>query len=363
MSSVAHEARGDVLAGVLSLTDLEALAAERLPAVALAYVSGGAWDESTLAENVAAFRRRRLWPRVLVDVSRIDARVRLLGREASMPVGLAPAAQQGLCHPEAELATTRAAASAAIPSVLSTFSTVSMEEVAAAAPGADRWFQLYVHHDRGITTDLVRRAAAAGFRVLAVTVDLPVIGYRQREIAGGSTPAQRLGSLEAYRQPDATLQDVLAGHIDASFDWADLERLAAESPLPVVVKGILRSDDARRSVDRGARGIIVSNHGGRQLDRAPATIDALETVAQAVDGTGTEVYLDGGIRRGLDVATALALGARAVFLGRPYLYALAIDGERGVSRAVAHLRGELERTMALLGAPSLSDLDRSLVTE
>jgi 4-hydroxymandelate oxidase len=350
----------DPLSGLLSLDQLEALAEERLSPVAFAYVAGGAWDEWTLRENIAAFRRRRLWPRVLVDVSKIETRVEILGRAAALPVGLAPAAEQGLCHPDTELASARAAAAAGVPFVLSTFSTASLEEVAEAAPGADRWFQLYVHRDAGITRELVARAVAAGCRVLVVTVDLPVIGHRQREIAQGSTPAPRLGTLEAYIRADATLQDVLAEHVDPSFDWATFQRLAAESPLPVVVKGILRADDASRAVERGAAAIVVSNHGGRQLDRAPAAIDALEPIVQEVAGAA-EVYLDGGVRRGLDVVTALALGARAVFVGRPYLYALALDGERGVTRVLELLESELRIAMALVGSPGLTAINRGLL--
>ena len=350
----------DPLAGLLSLDALEALAEDRLSPVAFAYVAGGAWDELTLAENVAAFRRRRLWPRVLVDVARIDTGAEMLGREAALPLGLAPAAEQGLCHPDAEFAPARAAAAARVPFVLSTFSTTSIEEVAGAAPGADLWFQLYTHRDAGITRELIARAAAAGFRVLVVTVDLPVIGHREREIALGSTPAPRLGTLEAYVRPGTTLQEVLADHIDLSFDWAAFERVAADSPLPVIVKGILRADDADRAVRAGARGVVVSNHGGRQLDRAPASIDALEPIVQEVAGA-VEVYLDGGVRRGLDVVTALALGARAVFVGRPYLYALALDGERGVTRALQLLDRELRIAMALMGAPRIDAIDRGLL--
>jgi 4-hydroxymandelate oxidase len=350
----------DPLGGLLSLDALEALAEERLSPVAFAYIAGGSWDEWTLRENVAAFRRRRLWPRVLVDVSKIETRGEILGREAALPLGLAPAAEQGLCHPDAELASARAAAAARVPFVLSTFSTASLEEVAEAVPGADLWSQLYVHRDAGITRELIARSAAAGFRVLVVTVDLPVIGHRQREIAQGSTPAPRLGTLEAYMRRGASLQEVLAEHIGQSFDWAAFERLAAESPRPVVVKGILRADDARRAVERGAAAIVVSNHGGRQLDRVPATIDALAGVVDAV-GDRAEVYLDGGVRRGLDVITAVALGARAVFMGRPYLYALALDGERGVTRALGLLESELRIAMALVGAPRIEAIDRGLL--
>ena len=350
----------DPLGGLISLDALEALAEERLSPVAFAYVAGGAWGELTLAENVAAFRRRRLWPHVLVDVSRIDTGVEILGREAALPIGLAPAAEQGLCHPDGELESARAAAAARVPFVLSTFSTASIEELAEAAPDADRWFQLYAHRDAGITRELIGRAAAAGFRVLVVTVDLPVIGHREREIAEGSTPAPRLGTLEAYVRSGATLQKVLADHVDASFDWAAFERLVADSPLPVVVKGILRADDADRAVQAGARGVVVSNHGGRQLDRAPASVDALESIVQEVAGSA-EVYLDGGVRRGLDVVTALALGAHAVFVGRPYLYALAVDGERGVARVLELLASELRTAMALVGSPRIDAIDRGLL--
>lgn len=342
---------------VHALADFEALAQAALPPQAFAYYSGGAWDEVTLAENVAAFRRRVLQPRILVDVARLDTSTTMLGERVSMPVGFAPAALQGLAHGEGEVIPARVAGRAGLIYTLSTFSSRSIEMVAAVGRGT-RWFQLYVQEDRRIAESLVRRAVAAGYRAIVLTADLPRPGIRDRERRLPLADPGPLGNVPEGAGEEFI--DFIGGSMDASLTWADLAWLRSLSELPLVVKGVLSPEDARLAVEHGAAAIVVSNHGGRQLDRAPATIDALEAVVAAVDGRA-EVYLDGGVRRGTDVVTALALGARAVFVGRPFLYALAAAGEAGVVRAVELLRDELGTAMALLGCPTVADITRDRV--
>lgn len=349
--------------GVFGLGDFERLARDRLDDAAYAYIAGGAGDEVTLAENVAAFRRYRLRPRVMVDVSGIDPSTTFLGTPVPMPVGLAPNAGQKLAHPEGEVATARAAADAGVLMCLSTLSSCSMEEVAAAGDGP-RWFQLYVHPDAGITRTFIERAVAAGYRAIVVTVDLPMVGHRERELRhpvtvgdDGGTP---LGNFAALDLPAGSLTDVLQGTINASLTWDDLAEVRSQAGIPVLVKGVLTGEDARLAVEAGADGIVVSNHGGRQLDRTIASIDALEEVVQAAGGRA-EVYLDSGVRRGTDVVTALALGARGVFIGRPYLYALALDGSEGVSRALALMHAEVTNALGLLGCRTPNEVTRSHV--
>jgi isopentenyl diphosphate isomerase/L-lactate dehydrogenase-like FMN-dependent dehydrogenase len=343
---------------VFALKDFEALAQAALSPEAWGYYSGGSWDEASLNENEAAFRRRVLRPRVLVDVAAIDTATTVLGARVSMPVGFAPAALQGLAHPEGEVVPARVAGRVGLPYILSTFSSRSLETVAAVGRGL-RWFQLYVQEDRRLAGRLVHRAAEAGYAALVLTVDLPRPGYRERERRFPLTDVGPLGNVPAGEGGEEFV-DFIGGVIDASLSWRDLEWLRSLSTLPLVIKGILTPEDARLAVESGAAGIIVSNHGGRQLDRTPATIDALEAVVATVDGRA-EVYLDGGVRRGTDVVTALALGARAVFLGRPFLYALAAGGEAGVTRAVELLRDELETAMALLGCPTVAAITRDRV--
>jgi 4-hydroxymandelate oxidase len=340
---------------IANLREFEALARAQLSSAAYAYYAGGSWDELTLRDNEAAFARHRLLPRVLVDVTSVDATTSMLGRLVALPIGFAPASSQGLAHSEAEVIPARVAANRGLVYCLSTFSNRTLEDVAAVGRGT-RWFQLYVQKDRGRSEEMVRRAAAAGYGAILLTVDLPTAGYREREIRdpvadGGSLP--NIGWAEAYRGSTVAL-------IDESLTWADLAWLRGLSDLPIVIKGILDPADAARAVEHGATGIVVSNHGGRQLDRAPASIDALERVVDAVAGRA-EVYLDGGVRRGTDVVTALALGARAVFIGRPYLYAMAAAGEAGVLRCVEILEAELRTAMKLLGAPTLAGLTRDRV--
>jgi 4-hydroxymandelate oxidase len=334
------------LARIVSLLDFEPLARLAMEHGAYEYVAGGSWDEVTLGENVAAWRRRTLRPRVLVDVARVNAATTMLGEPCAMPVAIAPMAEAGTGHPDGDVAAARAAAAAGIPFILSTFSTRSIEEVAAAAPDATRWFQLYVQVDRERSRSMVERADAAGYRAIVVTVDLPVSGYRERELRTGfqgPAPVAAPAGLAADGAGESAGEQLAR-----SLTWADLAAIRSWSPrLPLVLKGILSADDARLAVEHGADAIVVSNHGARQLDRVAATVDVLEEVVAAVGGR-TEIWVDGGVRRGLDVAIALALGARGVLLGRPAFWALAAGGQAGVERALAIVREELETALALL---------------
>lgn len=347
---------------LLNLRDFEALARARMEPGAFAYYAGGAGDEHTLRDNEAAFARRRLRPRMLVDVSRIDTSVALLGERVATPVGVAPTAQHRLAHPDGEAATARAAAAAGVMFCASTSSSLSLEEIAEAS-GPLRWFQFYTQDDAGPRSEaLLRRAAAAGYRAMVLTVDLAAPGRRERELR----EAFDFGSLRFGNFPGSGVADdgadngLRAQDEPSAFTWDDLAWLRARSSLPLVLKGILTAEDARLAVEHGAAAVWVSNHGARQLDRSPASIDVLEEIVAAVAGRA-EVYMDGGVRHGIDVATALALGARAVFLGRPILYALAADGEGGVRSALAMMEAELRNAMALLGTPSIADITRAHV--
>jgi isopentenyl diphosphate isomerase/L-lactate dehydrogenase-like FMN-dependent dehydrogenase len=344
---------------VHALADFEALAQAALSPEAYAYYVGGSWDERTLQENEAAYSRRVLRPRMLVDVSRVDTSTTMLGAPVSLPIGFAPAALHGLAHPEGEVASARVAGREHLVYVLSTFSNRSLETVASVGRGT-RWFQLYVQRDRGRSAALVGRAAEAGYAALVLTVDLPLPGYRVRELRRPVPDAGPLGNVLDTGPGGAPLDPILLDN-DASLTWADLEWIRGLAPLPLVVKGILTPEDARLAVEHGAAAVVVSNHGGRQLDRVAATIDALAPIVDAIDDRA-EVYLDGGVRRGTDVVTALALGARAVFIGRPFLFALAAAGEAGVARAVEILRAETTTAMALLGCPTVAEVTRDRVT-
>ena len=333
----------------ISIADLERLAAERMTPEAWDYLSGGAEDERTLADNVAAFAGRRFVPRVLVNTGRPDTRTTLLGREVALPIGIAPVAAQGLTHEDGEVAFARAAAEAGALFCLSTVSSRSIEEVAAAVPAAAaRWFQLYINEDVRFTRRLVERAEAAGYGAIVLTVDLPVLGYREREKRRGWELNARLGNFADAGAPRVDLDELLdQRHVGLT--WDGVAPIRSWTSLPLVIKGILHPDDARLAVEHGAAAVWVSNHGGRQLDRAITGIDALATVAEAVGGRA-EVYVDGGLRRGSDALVALALGARAVFAGRAFAFGLGAGGQAGVGRAFRILREELERSMTLLGA-------------
>jgi isopentenyl diphosphate isomerase/L-lactate dehydrogenase-like FMN-dependent dehydrogenase len=344
---------------VFSLNDFEELARPKLTDEAYAYIAGGAADELTLTDNLAAFRALRLRPRVLVDVSAVDPSTRMLGSPVSMPVALAPIAQQRFAHPDAEVPSASAAAEAGVVFCLSTLSSCSIEEVASA--GGPRWFQLYVNPDRKVSEEMIQRAVASGYDAIVVTVDLPVAGWREREFRSKvGMHLDDLGNLRNLPGGTEALRTLVDDLIDRSLTWGDIGWVKEVSRLPVVVKGILTGEDARRAVEHGADAIVVSNHGGRQLDRSPATIDVVEECADAVAG-GAQIYLDGGVRRGTDVVVALALGADAVLIGRPFVYALGAGGQEGVARALEIMRAELENAMALLGVPELGAITRAHV--
>lgn len=351
---------------LFGVREFEALARDKLSAEVNAYVADGAGDELTMAENQAAFSRYRLRPRVLVDVSDIDPSAELLGRRVALPVGLAPTGWQRFVHDDGELASARAAARCGAGLCLSTASNFSLEDVAAAheeAGGGLRWFQLYVNRDRGLVENLLGRSKEAGYEAVVVTADLPVLGYRESQFRHEMTPSENVApaNFDAYaRDRSRSPLEYLEGFTDPSLTWDDLPWIAEVSGLPVVVKGVMTAEDARAAVEYGAAGIVVSNHGGRQLDRTSATIGVLEEVVTAVEGRA-EVYLDGGVRRGVDVLTALALGARAVFVGRPYLWGLAVAGEAGVVRVFEIFRDEILNAMALLGVTKLDQVDRTRV--
>jgi 4-hydroxymandelate oxidase len=338
----------------ITVADYEPLARELLERGAWDYQAGGAGDEHTLADNLAAWARIRLRPRVLVDASRRDLSTSAFGTRLAHPIVVAPTAAHRLSHPDAELATARGAAAADGLYTVSTISSVPMEEVAAAAPGAPRWFQLYTPGDRDACRDLVDRAVAAGFTAVVLTVDLPYPGNRERDVRN----AFEL-DLGAHLPPDHPVDE--RGIIEIpTLDWEDLDWLRSVCPVPLLVKGVLRADDAARAVDAGCDGVWVSNHGGRQLDTAIAAADALPDIAAAVDERALLV-VDGGVRRGVDVLKALALGADLVAIGRPVLWGLAVDGASGVQRVIEILRDELSLAMALAGARSLEEITADLI--
>jgi 4-hydroxymandelate oxidase len=341
---------------------LEDRARDKLPPGAFAFAAGGADDEVTLADNIAAWRRLRLRPRMLRDVTAIDASVSVLGERIAAPLIAAPTGRHKLFHPDGERATARGAAAAGVPYVMATNSTVTMEDAAAERTSAPQWFQLYLPPDRSITEGLVDRAAAAGFRAVVLTVDQPVYGASPRA-ARAPLAASDMRAVNLPGQPLAAhgYGGAHSGSVTYPATFDDLAWLVQRSPLPILVKGILRGDDAARCVELGAKGVIVSNHGGRHLDAAVATADALPEVAAALGGKA-EVYVDGGIRRGTDIVKAIALGARAVLIGRPAVWGLALGGADGVRDVFAHLRGELMRTMALCGVAKVGEITRDLVT-
>jgi isopentenyl diphosphate isomerase/L-lactate dehydrogenase-like FMN-dependent dehydrogenase len=362
---------GRRVAGIVSLADFEPLARQSMDPAAFDYVAGGAWDEIDLAENEAAWRRRRLRPRVLVDVSRVDPSTTMLGVPTAMPLAIAPMAAEGLAHPDAEIAVARAAAAAGVPFILSTMSTHSIEDVAAGAPQAVRWFQLYTQADPRRSRSLVERAEAAGYGAIVVTVDLPVLGYRQRDRRSGFDLAGPHGNLVAYEGGPTHAGGIHAQAIGDGFaqleedlltavSWDDLATIRGWSSLPLVIKGVMTAEDARLGAEHGVDAIVVSNHGARQLDRVGAPIDVLEEIVASVDGR-TEVWVDGGVRRGLDLAIARALGARGVLVGRPIFWSLAAGGQAGGERALAILREEFELALALLGTPTPEDIRRAHV--
>jgi 4-hydroxymandelate oxidase len=351
----------------LNLLEYERLAEGRLPQPTWDYYRSGADDERTLGANRQAFAACALRPRALVDVSQRSMSLELFGKALALPVLLAPTAFQRLAHADGELGAARAARAIGTAMVLSTLSTTPVEDVAREA--AALFFQLYVYKDRGATLGLVERAREAGCVALVLTVDAPMLGRRERDVRNGFTlpPELTIANLVAKNSQSLPAQASSSGlaqyfhaQIDPAVDERTLEWLCDCAKLPVIVKGIVRADDARRAVEHGAAGIVVSNHGGRQLDTAIATLRALPEVAAAVGGE-VPVLLDGGVRRGTDVIKALALGARAVLIGRPILWGLAVGGEAGVRDVLSLLGAELDLALALCGCRSLAEVSRDLI--
>lgn len=355
---------------------LEAQAKERITRTAYGYVAGGAGSEDTMDENLRAFRRRRIVPRMLRDVSDRAFRVDVAETSLPAPLMLAPLGVQSLLHPEAETATARGAAAAGIPFVLSTASSRSMEEVAQACGDHPRWFQLYWPKDWDLTESFLERARRAGYSAVVVTLDTRLLGFRPRDLREGFNPFLRGQGLANYltdpvfvrglpappeADPETAVRHFLTSFSDKGHTWSDLKRLREVSPMPLLVKGILHPDDARAALDCGVDGIIVSNHGGRQVDGAIGALDALPSVASAVEGRA-DVLFDSGIRSGADMFKALALGAKACLIGRPFAWGLAAGGSQGVTEVLACLLAEFDLTMALCGCRSPEEIDASFLT-
>ena len=354
---------------IVNLDELESRAHEHLEQSAFDYLAGGAGDEWTLRENRAAWERFALLPRVLRGVGQRQLDTTVLGTRISFPVLVAPMAFHGLCDTDAETATVRGVAGAGTIFVASTMSNHSIETIAQAVAPALCWFQLYIHRDRGITTELVHRAEAAGYGALCLTVDTPMLGNRERDgrnrlrlpdhlELGNFTAAH--GAMNRVETDGSAVANYVRSEVDPGLVWADLDWLRSITALPIVVKGVLHPEDATLAVAHGAASLVVSNHGGRQLDGVPAPITMLDAIVDRVGGRA-EVLLDGGVRRGTDVLKALALGARAVMVGRPVLWGLALGGSEGVRAVLDHLRGELDLAMALAGCSAIGDIRRELV--
>jgi len=371
------------LASAATIWDLRSVARRHVPRAVFDYTDGAAETETSLQRSRDAFARLEFVPRVLRDVSEVDLSTAILGRPSAMPLVFAPTGFTRLMHQEGEPSVVRVAERMGIPYALSTLGTTSPEAVAAAAPEADRWFQLYIWNDRDAVLDLIRRARAAGFRVLVLTVDTPVAGARLRDVHNGFTIPPTLSlrtfvdmtlhpgwwfdkltteplQFAVFSETGGTVADLINRVFDPTITFEDLTWIRDAWDGPIVIKGIQTVEDACRVVDAGADGIVISNHGGRQLDRAPTPLEQLPPIAEAV-GERAEVYVDGGVLNGADVIASVALGARAVLVGRAYLYGLMAGGERGVARAGELLRKEAVRTMQLLGVRSVSELEPSRV--
>jgi isopentenyl diphosphate isomerase/L-lactate dehydrogenase-like FMN-dependent dehydrogenase len=350
-----------VISDWINLADAEREGEAKLEQGPRDYFAGGAGDEVTLRENVASWGHWRLRPRVLNDVREVSTATEVLGGPVAMPVLVAPVAYQRMAHPEGERAMAAGVAAAGTATCLSTLSTTRPAEVAAAAPEGRHWFQLYAFKDGGVTRALMDEAIDAGFEAILVTADAPPGGNRERDRRNRFTLPQELGTpslTAATGGSEALTIEQTFALMNHALTWDDVADLASECSIPVLVKGLLTAEDAELALDHGAAGVVVSNHGGRQLDRSLASAEALPEVVETVDGRGT-VLVDGGIRRGIDVATALALGADAVLVGRPALWGLAAGGKEGVARVLGILREELELTLGLCGCASPAELTRA----
>ncbi len=353
---------------LVNISDFENLAKEKLTQMAYDYYSSGANDEITLRENIDAYKRIFLKYRVLVDVSRIDMSTEVLGQKISMPLIIAPTAFHKMAHADGEAAVAKAAGSAGTIMILSTLSNTDVEEVVNATSGPV-WFQLYVYKDREVTKELVRRAEVAGCRAIVLTVDAPFLGTRERDVRNNFTLPDGLSvkNLLPVNKGDlpesneSNLSGYVQEHLDPSLSWKDIAWLRSITELPVLIKGISCKEDALIAVEHGAAGIVVSNHGGRQLDTCRATIDVLPEVADAVQGK-TEILIDGGIRRGTDILKAVALGAKAVLIGRPVIWGLTADGENGVKSVLGIFRKEFHLAMALCGCDSVDKINREYIS-
>ena len=347
---------------LLTVDDAERLAEQAVTPEAWSYIVGGAGDERTLRWNREAFSNFRLRYRVLVDVSSVSTETTVLGTPVSMPVLVAPMAFQQIAHEEGEVAMARGAGAAGTLMCVSTVATATPAEIAVAAPGSPRWLQLYVFRDRGVSDEVTEQALGAGFTALVLTADLPVYGIRHREARTGfEAPEDDVPAIVAARERGAERHghhSLDADLLESGIEWDYVAELVERWKVPVLVKGLVTAEDALLAVEHGASGVVVSNHGGRQLDGAIASLEALPEVVDAV-GDRCEVYLDGGVRRGTDVVMALALGARAVLVGRPAMYGLAFGGSRGVEQVLEIFREETENALALLGCRSPAEITRA----
>ena len=350
----------------VTLDDYEAAASQTLQKMAWDYYRSGSDDELTLRRNREAFSHYDLWPRVLVDVSEIDLSTKLLGTEISLPVIVAPTAYHKMAHADGELETARGVAAAKTIMNVSTLATSTLEDVAAASE-CPKWFQLYVHSDRGLTKSLIERAETSGYLAIVITVDAPVLGRRIADernsfaLPEGMRMENIAAAVEDIDNEDGSMLSALAAsRHDASFTWGDLDWVRSVTSLPIIIKGLVRADDAELAESNGAAGMVVSNHGGRQLDSTVASLHALPAVRQAVS-SNVALLVDGGVRRGTDVLKALALGADAVQIGRPVIWGLAVSGAEGVAAVIGLLREELTVAMKLSGCPSIASIDESLV--
>ena len=351
-----------------NLLELEDMARAKVPRPAFDYIAGGADDEVSLRRNREAYQKWALRPRVLVDVAKRDTSTMVLGQRISMPILIAPTAFHGLVHPDGEIATACGAADSGTVMIVSAIATKTLEDIAASV-AAPRWFQLYVWKDRKVTADLVKRAATVGYRAICLTVDTPFLGRREKDERNAFTLPPglgianvRLAGLDGMPESErgSAFAKYVAELLDPSVTWKDIAWLRSLTSLPLVLKGIMTAEDATLAVENGVNGIVVSNHGGRQLDSTLGTLDALPEIVDAVHGRA-EVYMDGGIRRGTDVLKALALGAKAVLVGRSPLWGLALGGAEGVRAVLEHLRNEFALAMALTGRSTVAQIDRGLV--
>ena len=349
----------------VSLSDYEALARDRAPKMAFEYISGGAADEITLKWNRESYDKIRLRPRIFVDVSKLDTRVKLFEQELPFPILLAPTAYHRLVHPEGELATARGAGAAGATMVAGMLATTPIEDIAKAATGP-LWFQTYILKDRGFTRDLIQRGEGVGCKALCITSDSPVVGVRNRDARANFSlpPNLERANLRGLMRTGGNLRppegDIYTPILDASMTWKEIDWLRSFARIPVILKGVLNPDDAELAIKSGASGIIVSNHGARNLDTVPPTIEILPEVVERVAGR-IPVLCDSGIRRGTDVLKALALGANAVLIGRPYLYGLSVAGDAGVTKVINILKNEFKVAMALSGRPTIASIDRTVI--